>query len=115
MNTIAISCFSETENPLAKFSKQWTDLKYLASNTEKNSPFLSERGKEVIYVLNLARSNPSLYLATVIKRFPGLSGRPNLVNSLGQRKLLFEDFSKIGVSIQPHTTYGCNIVIDFGN
>jgi len=46
---IAISCFLETENPLAKFSKEWSEVKYLGCNTEKNSPILSERGKEGLY------------------------------------------------------------------
>jgi len=36
------------------------------------------------------------------------------VPSLGHREILFTDFTKIGVSIQPHKKYGWNTVLDFG-
>lgn len=188
---------TETENPLAKFSKEWANPKYLACNTAKNSPYLSKSEKEVIYILNMARMNPSLFLQTVAKRYPKISNEPDLLNSsyyqsfllflkdrkplmllfpekklvqsafchavssgklgyeghdrqtencktlenfngecchygssdplevvldlmidedvpsLGHRKLLFENFSKIGVSIQPHSKYRWNTVLDF--
>ena len=192
-----IFVFTETENPLSKFSNEWADTKYLTCNTAKNSPFLSKSEKEVIYILNMARMNPSLFLETVAKRYPKISNEPELLNSsyyksfllflkdqkplpllfpekklfesafchavssgelgyighdrqtvkcktlekfngecchygsdkpleivlelmidedvpsLGHRKLIFDKFSKIGISIQPHAKYGWNSVFDF--
>lgn len=74
--------FSEdTTNPLSKFSKEWSDSRYLACNTAKNSPFLSQKEKQVIFILNLARTNPPLFLNSVVKYYPEFSGEPELVNS----------------------------------
>jgi len=185
-------------SPLAEYSSEWNDPKYLKCNTAANAGYMSASEKEVIYILNLARTNPSLFANTVIKQYPGKTGKLNLnksnyyysslldtmkslrqinllypdslcyvsanchaVNSgkegyvgherstaeckkkkyfsgeccsygsskpleivmsllidedtpsLGHRFLLLCSFPRIGVSIQPHKTYGTDAVIDF--
>ena len=42
---------------------------------------MSSEEKLVLYVLNLARINPSLFMETVIKSYPGYSGNNNLTKS----------------------------------
>lgn len=188
---------ADTINPLSKFSKEWTHPKYLVCNSAKDSCFLTQNEKQVIFILNLARTNPSLFLNSIVKRYPEITGKTRLVNSsyyksllvflqiqtqlpvlqparalfesahchainagkigyvghdrqsenckkveyflgeccsygsgdpleivmqllideevpsLGHRKILFTPYTKIGVSIKPHVTYGWNSVLDF--
>jgi hypothetical protein len=160
-------------NPLSAFSSEWNDKRYLVCNTAENIPYLNKAEKQSIYILNMARVNPRLFLETVIKKYPKFSEQPALDNSsyfrsllvflqqkkgysghdrisqmcqaqefflgeccfygsddpleiiidlmidedapsLGHREVLFTDFTKIGVSIQPHKKYGWNTVLDFG-
>lgn len=185
-------------SPLAAYSKVWNDSKYLKCNTAANTAYLSRNEKEVIYILNLIRSNPALFTKTVLLKYPEVSGQGyladdtfyflSLVNtlnkmspqgllypdntlfasakchayqsgitgyvgherktrncmtkkkfdgescdyghnnpldivlsllidegipSLGHRQICLDSYSKAGVSIQPHTRYGYNAVLDF--
>jgi hypothetical protein len=183
-------------NPLAKYSQSWNDTKYKICNTATESNFLSEDEKNVIWVLNMVRMSPQLYLKTVLlnpkcelyiapeKRdyyfkslitslqqlapkpqvlmpdreaynsafchaktagedgYVGHERRKNCVSdfygeccdygyndpaliilhllidkdvpSLGHRNIcLSSSYDKIGVSIQPHTKYRVNTVMDF--
>lgn len=79
---------TDTINPLSKFSKEWSLPKYLACNTAKNSSFLTQKEKQVIFILNLARTNPLLFLNSVVKRYPEISVKPNMVNSSYYKSLL---------------------------
>ncbi len=53
-------------NPLASFSKAWEDPRYLKCNTGAHTGYLSEKEKEIIYILNMARMNPPLFCKTVL-------------------------------------------------
>jgi len=185
-------------NPLSTFSSEWNDKRYLVCNTAENIPYLNKAEKQSIYILNMARVNPRLFLESGIKKYPKFSKQPALANSsyfrsllvflqqkkplpllypdeklyesarchaissgiqgysghdrisqvcqaqefflgeccfygsddpldiiidlmidedvpsLGHRDIFFTDFTKIGVSIQPHKKYGWNTVLDFG-
>lgn len=184
-------------SPLAAYSPAWNEAKYLRCNTAANASYLSEDEKKVIYIINLLRANPTLFAATVLKKYPALTGfsgeavsayyrslvdtvsrmkpmpilKPDSlcfasarchaassgkvgyvghdrqsqecrdqeyydgecchygfsdpldivmsllidenVPSLGHRYAILGNYVKLGVSIQPHTTYRFNAVLDF--
>jgi hypothetical protein len=187
-----------TTSPLASYSEEWNDVKYSGCNTAANVTYMNEEEKNVIYILNLVRTNPKLFANTVLKKYPSLSGKDHLVHdsyyyqslvttlltlepkqmlnpdnlcyssaqchastsgisgyvgherkrkdckekryynaeccdygnsdaleivlnllidkgvpSLGHRDACLANYSKIGVSIQPHSKYGANTVLDF--
>ncbi len=56
------------QSPLAQYSAEWNNPKYLVCNTAKNTSYLSEKEKEIIYILNLARMNPQLFCETVVSQ-----------------------------------------------
>ncbi|MDZ4794597.1 MAG: hypothetical protein SGI83_09990 [Bacteroidota bacterium] len=186
----AVSIPTTPVSPLASYSTAWNDVKYLKCNTAASANYMSTAEKEVIYILNLARTNPALFANTVIKKYPAgrshyysslldtmlvlkqvkllypdslcfagalchaqNSGKEGYVGhtrsteecrskwyyngeccdyghnrpldiimsllidegveSLGHRKICLAGYKKIGVSIQPHTTYGHAAVLDF--
>jgi uncharacterized protein YkwD len=196
--TIALFSQSGSVGPLASYSKIWNDKKYSNCNTAANSGYLSKAEKEVIYILNLVRTNPALFTKTVLIKYPLVSGKSYLaedsfyfitlvntlrkmeplgilnpdnkcfesakyhaiasgiagyvgherktkdskekkyfngeccdyghsdpldivlsllidegISSLGHRDILLSNYTKIGVSIQPHKKYGTNTVFDF--
>ncbi len=53
-------------NPLSSYSAIWADKKYSESNTAIQAQYLSEEEKKVIWVLNMIRQNPQLFLKTVL-------------------------------------------------
>ena len=187
---------SNPVSPLATFSAEWNQPRFLKCNTAANVPYLSAKEKEIIYILNLMRTDPKLFNRTVVRQFPDSSGDTYLLNndyykslvetlgktdplpllkpdklcfesakchaqsagaagyvghdrltgecrtkknfggeccqygfddpleiimslmidegvpSLGHREILLMSFNKIGVSLQPHTSYGSNTVLD---
>jgi hypothetical protein len=188
---------SITLNPLAKFSNEWNKLEYNNCNTAKDLAYLSSIERDVIWILNMARLNPVLFLNSVLLNpksevfktpkarsyyynslvedlkiltpnqtplFPdsnlflsanchafesGKSGYvghdrkknsckkgfygeccyygledafivvislliDEKIRSLGHRKIMLSnEYSLIGVSLQPHIEYGTNTVLDF--
>ena len=75
------SLFSQTQNlrtaavsPLASYSNVWNDIKYSKCNTAINAAYLSKGEKDVIYILNLIRVYPALFVKTVLKKYPEASG-----------------------------------------
>ena len=52
-------------SPLAAYSTDWNDIKYLACNTAATARYLTEEEKKTIYILNMARMNPVLFANTV--------------------------------------------------
>lgn len=187
-----------TVSPLAQYSAEWNNIKYVKCNTAATAAYMSSSEKEIIYILNLIRSYPALFARTVLKKYPALSGNNQLADdkyyfqslmdtllimepkqmfypdnacfqsaraharqsgitgyaghermtpeskskknyngeccdygrsspleiimslviddgipNLGHRKICLMDFTKIGVSIQPHKKYGTNAVLDF--
>ncbi|HMI79716.1 MAG TPA: hypothetical protein VK484_13045, partial [Ferruginibacter sp.] len=67
-------------SPLASYSTEWNDAKYTECNTAVNASYINSEEKEVIYILNLIRSNPKLFANTVLKKYPAVSGKDQLVN-----------------------------------
>jgi len=61
---------NEESSPLADFSIEWNDPRYQVCNTARDAGYMNEDEKNVIYILNLARYNPRLFAATVIKKYP---------------------------------------------
>lgn len=61
-------------SPLASYSNVWNDIKYSKCNTAVNAAYLSKDEKDVIYILNLIRTNPALFAKTVLKKYPSASG-----------------------------------------
>jgi hypothetical protein len=55
----------EHPNPLAMYSKEWQQPRYGACNTGKDCHYLSDKEKDVLYILNMARMNPALFGKTV--------------------------------------------------
>ena len=191
--------FSNTiVNPLMIYSQEWSNKIYNNCNTAANMNYLSSEEKNVVWVSNMLRQNPQLFLTSVLLNphcdlFVKKENRNNYYNSLiatlqqlkpiktflkpdslnyesakchavysglngyvgherdqsgckehfygeccdygysnavdillhlliddgipnlGHRKIcLSPDYLSIGVSIQPHTLYGFNTVIDFG-
>lgn len=185
------------QHPLKDFGTVWSDPKFTAYNTAARVPWMTAEERDVVYVLNLVRSQPQLFLQQVVKKWPQHSSSSGLeqnsyyrslctdlekqkpvgllyadsllwvsafchastagkkgyvghdrqtkaceqkesfmgeccnygyskaidivmslliddnVPSLGHRKILLMPYTKVGVSIQPHTEYGMNTVLDF--
>jgi uncharacterized protein YkwD len=56
-------------SPLAVYDEVWNEPQYLTCNTANQISYLSGTEKQVIYILNLIRSNPKLFLNTVAKNY----------------------------------------------
>jgi hypothetical protein len=56
-------------SPLAEYSTQWNEAKYLACNTAANTAYLSDDEKKTIYILNLMRADPALFANTVVQKY----------------------------------------------
>lgn len=67
-------------SPLSDFSEQWNDPKYQVCNTAADVDYMNEDEKNVIYILNLARYNPKLFCATVVKQYPEYYDYAELIN-----------------------------------
>jgi hypothetical protein len=75
-------------SPLSSYSTLWDDAKYLKCNTASGVNYMSASEKEVIYILNMARTNPVLFANTVIKQYPEKAGQKSLYNSHYYKSLL---------------------------
>jgi len=65
-------------SPLAEFSSEWNDARFAKCNTALNTSYLSKEEKEVIYVLNMMRTDPKLFANTVVTKFPQATGQYHL-------------------------------------
>jgi hypothetical protein len=75
-------------SPLATYSTEWNDEKYLVCNTAAAANYMTDNEKELIYVLNLARMNPVLFTNSVVKKFPDKIGEEHLRKSAYYNSLL---------------------------
>ena len=75
-------------SPLGMYSPAWNETKYLACNTAANTRYMSADEKEVIYILNMVRMDPSLFANTVVKQYPAKTGQEQLVNTSYYKTLL---------------------------
>jgi hypothetical protein len=185
------------QSPLAEFGAGWSDARFDACNTAANTTWLSKEERQIIYLINIVRRHPQLFLQQVVEQWPTYKDRPGFetnnyyrslcddlekqqpmpllqpdsllwvsarchavssgrsgytghdrqtascaqkekfegeccnygsstalevvmellidedVPSLGHRKILLRGFNRIGVSMQPHSTYRFNTVLDF--
>ena len=76
------------ESPLAAYSTEWQKTEYLKCNTAKNTAYLSQPEKKLIWVLNMIRSNPSLFALTVVKKYPDNINKPWIKNIAEYKSLL---------------------------
>ena len=53
-------------HPLFSYSEKWNDEKYAECNNAKNIAYLTKDEKEVIWILNLIRSNPKLAAESIL-------------------------------------------------
>ena len=81
-------------SPLAVFSAEWNDPKYLACNTAAASQYMSTVEKEVVYILNLLHSNPKLFANTVVVKYPDYKKRGHLKN-IPEYKSLLDTLRKV--------------------
>lgn len=58
---------TEVENPLIAYSFKWNDKKYNDINTASLSKFLTPKEKEIIWILNMIRFNPSLVAESLLE------------------------------------------------
>ena len=65
-----VSLSTDSISPLAGYAADWNDARYLKCNTAIGANYMTPAEKEVIYILNLARTNPVLFANTVIKKYP---------------------------------------------
>jgi len=82
-------------SPLASYSNEWNDVKYIECNTAVNAGYMGKAEKEVIYILNLIRSNPKLFANTVLKKYPAASGKDYLLNDAYYYKSLVTDLTRM--------------------
>lgn len=84
----------ELKNPLSPFSDQWNNKKYLLCNTAAHVNYMTEKEKNTIYILNLLRSDPQLFVNTVLVSYPRYSGNLKLAR-LKEYKSLVETLRKL--------------------
>ena len=80
---LIIPLFSRAQapvNPLATYSPIWNQPRYTQCNTGAHTGYLTAKEKELVWVLNMARLNPSLFLSTVVNAYPQRAGQERLVN-----------------------------------
>lgn len=53
-------------SPLSSFSSEWNKPAYLDLNTARDSNFLTAMEKDLIWILNMVRRDPKLFLKTVV-------------------------------------------------
>ncbi len=104
-SVFAFVCFLPSEkksnsinliSPLATYSSEWNDAKYLKCNTASKANYMTSAEKDVIYILNLARLNPSLFANSVAKKYTSFHTKyyTSLIDTLlllKPGKLLFPD------------------------
>jgi len=75
-------------SPLAVFDKSWNDEVYKSCNTAAGAAFMSDKEKELIYILNLARRYPTQFANTVVKQYPAWSHNNKMTQSNYYQSLL---------------------------
>jgi hypothetical protein len=78
----------DSPSPLSVFSTEWDKPEYRICNTAAAVSYLSEPEKQIIYILNLARMNPSLFARTVVTQYPDYAGETSMKQSTYYKGLL---------------------------
>ena len=79
---------NDTVSPLARFSAEWNQARFRNCHTAAESDYLNTNEKDVIYILNLARQHPRLFLTTVVEKYPEYIGDETLRQSNYYKSLL---------------------------
>jgi hypothetical protein len=66
---LIVSLYTSAQNPLSLYDAQWDDVKYNTCNTAKDDLYMTQRERDVIWVLNCMRTSPNLFRNTVIKQY----------------------------------------------
>jgi hypothetical protein len=80
-------------SPLAKYSTDWNGEQFRLCNTASSVSYLSEKEKEVIYIINLVRKYPLMFAKTVLKKYPLIAGKEYLVNDNNYFQSLVKELS----------------------
>lgn len=75
-------------SPLGIFDKSWNEASYAVCNTAAGADFMSDKEKELIYILNLARRYPAQFANTVLRQYPSYINNARLVKSDHYQSLL---------------------------
>lgn len=75
-------------SPLSSFSEEWNDSKYAICNSAADVDYLNEEEKSLIHILNLARTNPTLFANTVITKYVNSRDQIYLLNNKYIKSLL---------------------------
>lgn len=81
-------------NPLSSFSAEWKKPDYLSCNTAADAAYMSRDEQAIIWILNMLRKNPGLFLRSVVlnpkSRYYVQSGETNFY-----KKTLVTDLRKL--------------------
>jgi uncharacterized protein YkwD len=84
-------------SPLAAYSVEWNNPVYDKCNTASKALYMKDTERAVIYILNLARTYPSLFAKTVLAKYPSVSGNDILVND----QYYYQSLVKEMLAMQP--------------
>ena len=84
---------SQATSPLATYSAEWNDAKYLKCNTAANVSYMNDDEKKVIYILNLLRTNPVLFANTVLQKYPD-ENHQGFLRNINEYKTLLDTLRK---------------------
>lgn len=82
-------------SPLSLYGNEWNDAKYAQCNTAAKVDYLTSDEKRTIYILNLLRYNPSLFVKTVLVKYPSLSGKGYLTDDTYYYQSLIKTLGKL--------------------
>ncbi len=75
-------------NPLSAYSIKWNDPAYRKANTAAKARYLGANEKQLIFIINLARTNPRLFAETVLKQYPEKTGKDFIKQSAEYKSLM---------------------------
>ena len=79
MHSLLMYGQSVNDSPLSAYSAEWNKEEYNKCNTASDITYLSAEEKEVIYILNLVRSHPLLFVNTVLAKYPSSTDKAYLL------------------------------------
>lgn len=76
-------------NPLSAYSTDWNNPDFEKCNTGDVIDYMTDQEIEVIYILNLVRTNPSLFAKTVLTKYPKMNPASRInINSSYYKSLM---------------------------
>ena len=91
-------------SPLSTYSTEWNKEEYNKCNTASDITYLSVEEKEVIYILNLIRSHPLLFVNTVLAKYPSVSDKAYLLKD----KYYYQTLIKVLSDMAPQKVFDVN-------